>query len=98
MTWTITKIREHLDRIGSSYLSDDAIKFYRMRIYPQIYQGPGGIFFVVNEVMRDYHGERRFLVREFRPNDSFLNSIKTHDQEFTRKIEAVTLAKSLAHG
>lgn len=87
MTYTINQIQSEMNAAGSHWFDRDTLRSFRCRVGEQVYQGPGGIYFVTSE-KGGYDGARRaYTVRQYLPG--------------RKKIETVgefnTLTRSAAH-
>lgn len=65
LTPTMTEIRQANRDAGQHFFSADAIRFFGSEVYPEVYRGPGGIYFVTSE--QPPRGARRYSVRTFDP-------------------------------
>jgi hypothetical protein len=50
---------------GQHYFSRDTMRFFRSRVLDEIFNGPGGIYFVTSE--KGPHSSRAYTVRKFNP-------------------------------
>jgi hypothetical protein len=69
---TISEIRQANAAAGFHFFSTVAMKFFRSRVDRQVYEGPGGVFFVTSEQLefRDYSAPRLYTVHQFSPDGS----------------------------
>jgi len=79
-------------RAGSHWFSTDAKRFFRSRMLPHVFQGPGGIYFVSSE--KGPNGIRRFTIRKFKPEDADISSFGPFN-ELTRE-RALRIARIAA--
>lgn len=63
---TIADIKAASYAAGSHWFDKSSMRFFRSRIVPKVYSGPGGIYFVSSETSGSENG-RRFTVRQFDP-------------------------------
>lgn len=61
--WTIAAIKSANRDAGYYFFSRDTMKFFGTKIYPTVYQGPGGVFFVTREMPPS--GNPIYKVRKF---------------------------------
>lgn len=69
----ISELKDMVKATGSHWFDRSTMKFFRTRILPTIYSGPGGVFFVSSE-QREDHTPRRFTVRRFDPKDGDIST------------------------
>jgi hypothetical protein len=69
---TISEIRQANAAAGFRFFSTGAMKFFRSRVDGQVYEGPGGNFFVTSEQLEfhDYSAPRLYTVHQYRPDGS----------------------------
>lgn len=68
MAYTIDDIIRRSKETGYHFFDKDAMKFFRCKVDPEVYEGPGGIFFVTSEQFEgtDGHKEpRKWTPRKF---------------------------------
>jgi len=58
---------------GGHFFDRESMRCFRSRVVPQIWAGPGGVYFVTSEADSDA-GERRFTVRMFDPAEGDVNT------------------------
>ena len=58
---TANKVRHH------HFFDPETIRFFNSRTLPEVYSGPGGVFFVTSEKMSD-DSPRLYTVRHFYPD------------------------------
>ena len=78
---------------GSHWFDAAALRFFRGRVLPTVYEGPGGIFFVSSEQYSD-QTPRRYTVRKFKPEDGDVDTVGAFNE--LTKLEAVKLARRCA--
>lgn len=54
--WTIAKIKAANEETGGTWFSRSNMRFFRTRIDREVYQGPGGVFFVYSNQFVDSNG------------------------------------------
>jgi len=65
MGWTIGNIKQRNKDCGKFYFEPDTMRFFKSRVSEQVYEGPGGIFFVTSE--RGPSDVRAYTARRFNP-------------------------------
>jgi len=70
--WDIVAIERANDRAGFHWFEPATKRFFRCRVGSDVYQGPGGIFFVSSE--QGPHSGRAFTVREFKPQTADIDT------------------------
>ncbi len=96
--WTISEIKQANAEAGGVFFSPDTMKFFKSKIYPYVYQGPGGIAFVTRETFVGSDGTSRttYTVRHFDPETG---RVHNNDGSETKYIEdARQAAKDYAKG
>lgn len=63
--YTTDDIEREMNRTASHWWDADTMQFFRTRVGAQVYQGPGGVYFVTSE--KPPHGPRMFSVRQYDP-------------------------------
>ena len=76
----------------------DTLRFFRSRISEEVYQGPGGVFFVSSEQFTsgNYSEPRRYTVRRFVETDGSIDSATEFN--VLGRAQAHRQAKALAAG
>lgn len=70
---TIDAIKAAHYASGGHWFDRSSMRFFRSRVYSQVFTGPGGVFFVSSEA--DFHDRERFYnVRQFDPATGDVNS------------------------
>ena len=72
-TYTINRIQEEVSASGSRWFDRDSMRFFKTRIEDQVYQGPGGIYFVTSE--KGPTEVRRFSVRQYVPERQNVDTV-----------------------
>jgi hypothetical protein len=90
-------IRAHNEAAGFFFFSRGAMRFFRSRVLPYVYQGPGGVAFVTSEKTGfDDASPRRHTARTYNPATG---EVRTLGPSHTlRRSEARQLAKWYASG
>ena len=91
-TYTINKIQEEVSASGSHWFDRDSMRFFKTRIEPQVYQGPGGIYFVTSE--KGPSEVRLFSVRQYRPSRCNIDTVGEFNN--LSRAEAHRIAQRLA--
>lgn len=72
----ITEIKRSNKAAGRHWFSKGALDFFNSRVYPRVYEGPGGIFFVSSEEFDASAGyPRRFSVNAFSPESGSIGTV-----------------------
>lgn len=80
---TIPELKEMSREAGSHFFDRDSMKFFHSRILPNLYTGPGGVFFVTSEQYND-DSPRGYTVRKYNPAIASIETIgdfNTHTRE-----------------
>lgn len=85
MRYTINQIQDEMTRDGSHWWDRDSMRFFQCRVGDQVYQGPGGIYFVTSEKPSD--GKRAFSVRQYFPASKSIDTVG----------EFCSMSRSVAH-
>ena len=96
---TITEIKQKNAAAGQHFFDPEALRFFRSKVLSQVYEGPGGIFFVTSEQFVGSDGipaKRAYTVRRFNPADADMTTMGGFNQRTL--YQAVRLAKQLAAG
>jgi CMP-N-acetylneuraminic acid synthetase len=94
---TIDDIKRRNRDAGYHYFAPDTMRFFRSRVLPTVYQGPGGIYFVTSEQFvgsNNVASPRRYTVRRFDTDTANIDTVG----EFNKlsRVEAIKLAKRCA--
>jgi hypothetical protein len=73
---SISELKAMVDAAGGHFFSRENTKFFRSRTLPNLYIGTGGVYFITSE--EPPHGERRFTVRQFDPQDASIDTVGPH--------------------
>jgi hypothetical protein len=69
--WTINEIQAANRNAGYHWFDPSTMRFFGTRIFPEVYQGPGGIYFVTSDKAGPHENSGRdYNVREFKPETS----------------------------
>lgn len=90
--WDIHEIKEANKASGYHFFDRDTIKFFHSKVFPTVYQGPGGVFFVTSEY-RDTPADKEYKVRQFNVSNA---SIRT-ETTYKDKVSAAAHAKRSAN-
>ena len=90
---TITELKEANRAAGGHFFDRDTMRFFRSRVVPIVYAGPGGVYFVTSEQFDD-NSARKFTVRKFDPATGDVDSVGGYCK-FDRA-EALSMARILA--
>lgn len=98
--WTMNEIQDANRTAGYHWFSPGSMRFFRTRIYPEVYQGTGGVYFITSDAagFRPENG-REYNVRSFDPGTSQTGTAqdgKEAAKGFKTKISAVRCACRLA--
>lgn len=91
----ITELKELSAAAGSHFFERSTMRFFRSRIVPTIYAGPGGVFFVTSEQYDD-NSARMYTVRQFNPETAGIHSVSGFN-EMSRE-NALSLARESSKG
>lgn len=72
-TYTIDRIQDEMRADGSHWWDAATMRHFQCRVGSQVYQGPGGVYFVTSE--RPPGGKREFSVRQYRPESKDIKTI-----------------------
>jgi hypothetical protein len=96
--WDIQDIITANKMKGQHFFDKDTMRFFRSRVLPRVYQGPGGIYFITSEkfVSRwsDYEGKRLYSVRRFNPKTADIGTMGDFNK--LSRYLAIKYAKGLA--
>lgn len=85
---------------GGHFFSPDTMRFFRSRVLSDVYQGPGGVYFVTSEKRAGFgsipDGSRQYTVRVFNPKTADVNT--AGDFNKLSRYMAIKNAKALAAG
>ena len=82
------KVSEH------HFFSPDTMRFFKSRVLDEVYQGPGGFYFVTSEKRDDE--PRHYTVRIYNPFTGDCRTVGGFNQ--LTKARAITGARKLAQG
>ncbi len=87
---------------GHKWFDPSSMKFFRTKVLPTVYEGPGGVFFISSEQFVPSSGRaaaRKYTVRQFNPTTGKVSTFG--GQEWFNKLtiyQARTRAKEAAAG
>jgi hypothetical protein len=90
---TINEIQGEMRARGSHWWDPEAMRFFRCIVDSNVYEGPGGVYFVSSE--KGPHGPRAYTVRKYEPST---RDIATHSElgEFATLADARDAAQEAA--
>jgi len=91
--WTANTIKEAVRATGSHWYDPDTMRFWGTKVLPEVYQGPGGIFFLT--VDDRFDRTRGLTLREFIPPPAERPTIQTRSDvaQYQYKNEAMKAAR-----
>jgi len=92
--WTVNRIKDAVRAAGSHWFDPDTMKFFGTRVLSEVYQGPGGIYFVTSD--HTFDRQRRYTVRSFNPESADIGTVG--ELASMTKGKAQRLAKKSAAG
>ena len=95
--WNINDIETEARRRGSHWFDAETLRFFGSRIHSEVYQGPGGVFFVSSEKSGSGDAPRAFSVRQWFPASADVDTygeVCSHSSRSTAHTAARTLAAS----
>ena len=90
---TIGELKEVSREAGGHFFDRGSMKFFRSRVLPNLYVGPGGVYFVTSEQYSDT-SRRAYTVRVFNPQDASVNTFGEFNE--LDRAEALALARHAA--
>lgn len=72
-SYTINRIQSEMTASGSHWWDKDTMRFFGTRVSAQVYQGPGGVYFVTSE--KPPHGKRSYSVRQYHPRTKDVDTV-----------------------
>lgn len=73
-TYDINDIQFEMQAAGSNWWDKGTMRMFGSRVSDQVYQGPGGIYFVTSE--KNFSGDKRFYsVRQYRPSSKSIDTV-----------------------
>ncbi len=69
---SIAELKEANRAAGGHFFDRDTMRFFNSKILPNLYTGPGGVFFVTSEAQTE--ATRAYSVRTFNPKTANVNS------------------------
>jgi hypothetical protein len=74
-SYTINTIQQEMNDSGSHWWDRDTMRSFRCRVGDQVYQGPGGIYFVTSEKGPYDGAKRRYTVRQYMPGRKSVETV-----------------------
>ncbi len=104
--WTMQEIEAANKAAGLFYFSEGTMRGFRCRLSNEVYQGPGGVYFVTSEQFRSsgLFGSagivkpRRYTVRKFAPETGDCTTAPENEFNKLTSRQAHSLAAQLAAG
>ncbi len=93
--WNMELIQAANADAGLYWFEPDTLRFFRSRVGYQVYQGPGGIYFVSSE--KGPSEIRAFTVRKFNPEDASIDTSGPFN-ELTRSVAHRRARDMARHG
>lgn len=90
--WDIHEIKDANRAAGLHFFDAETLKFFHSKVYPTVYQGPGGVYFVTSEY-RDSPSDREYAVRQFNVSNAHIRT----ETKYSDKNSAVAHAKRSAN-
>jgi hypothetical protein len=74
-SYTINRIQQEMTDSGSHWWDRDTMRSFGCRVNGQVYQGPGGIYFVTSEKYGRDDAKRAYTVRQYHPASKKVDTI-----------------------
>ena len=71
-SWDVESIETAVKNSGSHWFDKESMRFFRTKLYPQVFSGEYGIYFITSE--SPPNGTRKFSVRKFNPETLSINT------------------------
>lgn len=94
MTWTIDDLMRRHAEAGGTFFTPASLRFFGTNVFPKIYQGPGGVYFITRDKMLFEPG-KAYYVHGFDPETG---NISQHPDWHCKKVRAVVSAMAMAAG
>lgn len=94
--YTIGQIKSANAAAGQHFFDRSSMKFFHSKVYPSVYSGPGGVYFVTSEYP-DTPSQTKYAVRQFHPDSGKVNSVGGV-MAHSFKSDAADAAKRMAKG
>lgn len=78
--WDIHEIKDANRAAGMHFFDRDTMKFFHSKVFPTVYQGPGGVYFVTSEY-RDSPSDREYKVRQFNVSNASIRTETTYKDQ-----------------
>ena len=92
----ITDIKRANKAAGNHWFEPATMRFFNSKVESQVYEGPGGVYFVTSE-RRERDMPKRYSVRVFDPSTGDIDTVGEF-QAFGNLAEARANARTLAAG
>ena len=92
-TAAATELKEANWAAGFHFFDRDSMRFFRSRVIPTVYAGPGGVFFVTSEQF-DEKSTRNFTVRKFDPKTGGVDTLGEFNK--SSRADALRAARNAA--
>lgn len=97
--WTIAAIRRENKARGMFFFSPATMRAFASKVDRNVYEGPGGVYFVTSEQFRPSEGRpdyRRYTVRRFDPRTGDVSTVIGTHQKYVVVDHARRHAQALA--
>lgn len=78
--WDIHEIKDANRAAGMHFFDRDTVKLFHSKVFPTVYQGPGGVYFVTSEY-RDSPSDREYKVRQFNVSNAAIRTETTYKDQ-----------------
>lgn len=95
-TWTIRRIKASNVARGLNFFEAGTMRFFRSKVEPRVYSGPGGVYFLTSEQGPHADSPRKWTVRRFQPGTGACETVGLFNS--LDRIEARVLAQDFATG
>lgn len=72
--WTMSEIEKANEKAGHYFFESSTKRFFNSRILGEVFQGPGGVYFVTSERF-DHRTPRLYTIRSFDPKTGDVNTV-----------------------
>lgn len=93
--WDITTIEAANTQRGFHFFEAGAMRFFNSRVLSDVYQGPGGVYFVTSEKF-NARTPRYYTVRQFNPTSGDVSTIGLFNS--LSRYQAIKAANLAAQG
>ena len=88
---TIDTIKSSNVAAGFHWFDKDTMRFFRTTVYPEVFEGPGGVFFVTRET--NPQGITRYSLRTFQPETGDVSTAVNGFFAYSTKRQAMAAAR-----